>query len=140
MSIATFLFRWRLNTRHRQDEAVSQQKLIPYQEFIAARKPIHSHHWTDKPWWLFSWGLKQLGLLDSFTGAGLLPTASFVLLPIVEVCGSCSDYGSFVHLRYRKPRVRSSTRWVMEAIRSIAYIQCLCSVLKLAKFSNRLTG
>lgn len=62
--------------------------MIPYQEFITARKSIHSRNWTIQPWWLFSWGLKQLGLLDLSIGVGLLPTASFVILPNVEEAAS----------------------------------------------------
>ncbi|CAF9939735.1 MAG: Charged multivesicular body protein 7 [Alectoria fallacina] len=70
------------------DEAVSQRNMIPYQEFVAARKSIHSRNWTVQPWWLFTWGLKQLRLLDSSTGAGPLPLASFVILPNVEEAAS----------------------------------------------------
>lgn len=62
--------------------------MIPYQEFITARKSIHSRNWTIQPRWLFSWGLKQLGLLDLSIGVGLLPTASFVILPNVEEAAS----------------------------------------------------
>lgn len=72
--------------------------MIPYQEFITARKSIHSRNWTIQPRWLFSWGLKQLGLLDLSIGVGLLPTASFVILPNVEVRGSYHDHGSFLTL------------------------------------------
>lgn len=66
--------------------------MIPYEEFVTARKPIHSSKWTIQPWQLFSWGLKQIGLLDPSTGAGQLPTAYFVITRNVEVCLSCSDY------------------------------------------------
>lgn len=71
--------------------------MIPYQEFVAARKSIHSRNWTVQPWWLFTWGLKQLRLLDSSTGAGPLPLASFVILPNVEVCGSYNACGIFAY-------------------------------------------
>lgn len=61
--------------------------MILYQDFFTTKKSIYSRNWTIQPWWLFSWGLEQLGLLDSSKGAGLLPTAKFVILPNVEVCG-----------------------------------------------------
>lgn len=70
------------------DEAVSQRNMILYQEFVTARKSINSRNWTVQPWWLFSWGLKNLGLLNSSTGVGILPTASFVILPNVEEAAS----------------------------------------------------
>lgn len=70
------------------DEAVSQRNLIPYQEFITARKSIYSRNWTVQPWWLLSWALKQFRLLDSSTGAGPLPAASFVLISNIEEAAS----------------------------------------------------
>ena len=72
--------------------------MVPYEEFITARKPIHSGNWSVQPWRLFSWGLKQLGLLNPPDGAGLLPTARFVILRNVEVRGNCNDHWSFIHL------------------------------------------
>ncbi|KAM0801760.1 Snf7-domain-containing protein [Usnea florida] len=70
------------------DEAVSQRIMIPYADFMSARQSIYSRKWTVNPWWFLSWGLKQLGVPTSSTGAGLLATATFVILPNVEEAAS----------------------------------------------------
>lgn len=65
---------------------MSQRRMIPYAEFLAAHKSIHNRAWTVQPWWLLSWGLRQLGLSESSTSAGTLPAGRFVVLQNVEVC------------------------------------------------------
>ena len=82
----------------RQDEAVSQRTLIPYEEYITARRSIYNRTWTIQPRQLFPWGLKQLGLLGWSTGAGHLPAASFVIIRSVEVCLQLREHWSFTHL------------------------------------------
>ena len=69
-----------------QDEAVSQQQMMPYQEFISSRKSVYSRNWTIHPWWLLSWGMKQLGIIESSTAPGQLPMARFVIMRNVEAC------------------------------------------------------
>ncbi|MCJ1454331.1 hypothetical protein MMC28_004684 [Mycoblastus sanguinarius] len=69
------------------DEAVSQRQMIPFQDFFAAPKSIHSRIWIVQPWWLLSWGLKQIGLIDASPQAGALPTGRYVILPNVEEAG-----------------------------------------------------
>ena len=71
--------------------------MIPYIDFMSARQSIYRRKWTVYPWWFLSWGLKQLGVSTSSTGAGLLPTATFVILPNVEVGGSRDVLGSFAY-------------------------------------------
>ena len=68
-----------------KDEAVEKRHMIPLQEFLDAPTSIYSRKWTIQPWWLISWGLRQLGLLEKHTALGKLPTARYVVIPNVEV-------------------------------------------------------
>ena len=68
-----------------QDEAVEKRHLIPLQEFLDAPTSIYSRKWAIRPWWLISWGLKQLGLFEKQAALGRLPSARYVVLPNVEV-------------------------------------------------------
>ena len=67
-----------------QDESLSSHHLVPFQEFIKAPRTIHSRSWKAQPWWFLSWGLRQLGVIDSSTAAGSLPTGQFVVVANVE--------------------------------------------------------
>lgn len=65
--------------------------MFPYAEYLAAHKSIYNRTWTVQPWWLLSWGLRQLGLFESSTSAGTLPAGRFVILQNVEVCRDLGD-------------------------------------------------
>lgn len=63
---------------------MSHHQMMPYRDFVIASRSIHTRNWTVQPWWLLSWGLKQLGVLGSSTSAGSLPTGQFVIMANVE--------------------------------------------------------
>lgn len=65
---------------------MSQRRMMPYAEFLTAHSSIYQRTWTVQPWWLLSWGLRQLGLFESSTSAKTLPAGRFVILQNVEVC------------------------------------------------------
>lgn len=62
--------------------------MMPYQEFVTASKSIHIRNWTVQPWWIISWGLKQLDILGAGRSAGSLPTGQFVIMANVEQAAS----------------------------------------------------
>lgn len=65
--------------------------MIPLKEFLDAPTSIYSRKWAIRPWWLISWGLKQLGFFEKQAALGRLPTARYVIIPNVEV-GSVLEF------------------------------------------------
>ena len=55
---------------------------------MTASKSIHNTRWTVEPWWLLSWGLKQLGVLNPSSLAGTLASGRFVIMPNIERAAS----------------------------------------------------
>ena len=68
-----------------KDEAVSQRKMVPYQEFLETRKSVYDRNWFVQTSWLLSWGLKQLGIFEQSTAVKRLPTERFVIMHNIEV-------------------------------------------------------
>ncbi|KAG8527463.1 uncharacterized protein KY384_007615 [Bacidia gigantensis] len=77
------------------DEAVTQRRLIPENEFLSSPKSIYGRQWTIQPWWLLSWALKQINIFGPGHSSPSLPARRFVVLQNAEDAGTkvCSKLG-----------------------------------------------
>ena len=59
--------------------------MIPMKTFLDTPTSIYDQRWSGKPWWVFSWGLKLLGLQDTSCAKSIFQADRFVLVKNVEV-------------------------------------------------------
>lgn len=69
----------------RQDEAVSQQHVIPMKKFIGSSSSIYDQNWVFRPWWSLSWGLRLLGVAESTSVAKDPRNGQYVIIRNLEV-------------------------------------------------------
>jgi hypothetical protein len=59
--------------------------MIPMQDFLNSPTSIYEKSWKVRPWWLVSWGLKQLGLTGRAFSGDRLQIGEYVILHNLEV-------------------------------------------------------
>lgn len=72
-------------------EAVSQNDLVPLQEFLKATQKIGQRGWGSVPWAVAGWALRTLGVVDPARGEDTLPTGKFVVMDNLEMAAKTFD-------------------------------------------------
>lgn len=67
------------------DDAVRRKELVPLKDFLDSKNSIYAKSWVPTPWQVFSWGLKQLGVMGGESAEDRLVAGNFVVMANVEV-------------------------------------------------------
>ncbi|KAL7958287.1 Snf7 domain-containing protein [Trichoderma compactum] len=66
------------------NEALAQKDLIPLQSFLQSNQSIYQQSWSQVPWNVMGWALRQLGVLDPSRGEDKIPKGNYVVMRNVE--------------------------------------------------------
>ncbi|KAL7821101.1 Snf7 domain-containing protein [Trichoderma gracile] len=66
------------------NEALAQKDLIPLQTFLHSNHNIYQHSWSQIPWDVMGWTLRQLGVIDPARGEDRIPKGNYVVMKNVE--------------------------------------------------------
>ncbi|KAL7933561.1 Snf7 domain-containing protein [Trichoderma chlorosporum] len=76
------------------NEAVAQKDLIPLQSFLQSNQNIYQQSWSQVPWNVMGWTLRQLGVIDPTRGEDKIPKGNYVVMKNVET--ACRELGEKV--------------------------------------------
>ncbi|KAH6607938.1 snf7 [Trichoderma cornu-damae] len=68
------------------NEALAQKDLIPLQGFLQSNQNIYQQQqsWSQIPWNIVGWALRQLGVIDPARGEDKIPKGNYVIMKNVE--------------------------------------------------------
>ncbi|UKZ90121.1 uncharacterized protein TrAFT101_005150 [Trichoderma asperellum] len=68
------------------NEALAQKDLIPLQTFLQSTQNIYHHQqgWSQVPWNVMGWALRQIGVIDPTRGEDKIPKGNYVVMKNVE--------------------------------------------------------
>lgn len=66
------------------NEALAQKDLIPLQSFLQSNQSIYQQSWSQVPWNVMGWALRQLGVTDPSRGEDKIPKGNYVVMKNVE--------------------------------------------------------
>lgn len=66
------------------NEALAQKDLIPLQSFLQSNQSIYQQSWSQVPWNVVGWALRQLGVTDPSRGEDKIPKGNYVVMKNVE--------------------------------------------------------
>lgn len=66
------------------NEALAQKDLIPLQSFLQSNQNIYQQSWSQVPWNVMGWTLRQLGVIDPARGEDKIPKGNYVVMKNVE--------------------------------------------------------
>ncbi|KAL7785221.1 Snf7 domain-containing protein [Trichoderma ceciliae] len=68
------------------NEALAQKDLIPLQSFLQSNQNIYQQQqsWSQVPWNVMGWTLRQLGVIDPARGEDKIPKGNYVIMKNVE--------------------------------------------------------
>ncbi|KAL6892218.1 Snf7 domain-containing protein [Trichoderma evansii] len=68
------------------NEALAQRDLIPLQTFLQSTQNIYQHQqgWSQVPWNVMGWALRQIGVIDPTRGEDKIPKGNYVVMKNVE--------------------------------------------------------
>lgn len=66
------------------NEALAQKDLIPLQSFLQSNQNIYQQSWSQVPWNVMGWALRQLGVGDPARGEDKIPKGNYVIMKNVE--------------------------------------------------------
>ncbi|KAL7951118.1 Snf7 domain-containing protein [Trichoderma barbatum] len=66
------------------NEALAQKDLIPLQSFLQSNQNIYQQSWSQVPWNVMGWALRQLGVTDPARGEDKIPKGNYVVMKNVE--------------------------------------------------------
>ncbi|SLM33997.1 Snf7 [Lasallia pustulata] len=69
------------------DEAISQRRMVPLQDFLHATSSTYNRTWRFRPWGLFSWGMKLFDFVSGASADERLRVGQYVLVHNVEEVG-----------------------------------------------------
>jgi charged multivesicular body protein 7 len=75
-------------------EAVAGKELIPVPDFIKSTHNIYQRPWSELPWSVIGWTLRQLGVSDPSRGEDTLPKGRYVVMENLEAAGR--EFGELV--------------------------------------------
>ncbi|KAK5998126.1 Charged multivesicular body 7-like protein [Cladobotryum mycophilum] len=69
-------------------DAMAKKDFIPLQGFLQSQHNIYQQTWSEVPWNVMGWALRQIGVADPTRGDDKIPTGRYVVMKNVEMAST----------------------------------------------------